>query len=417
MENKKSADFNLLPNEIKQHITKYLNTTTLGFFAMTSKQSLKVAERTLAKYQANILRYPNLTIAEFNMYFSYQSMIYKNAGLLRIGHDSHCLLSSSFSELVGNIQQIIRGGTHTFILTDEMLYACGNNDEGQLGLELRYQHNTWTPVKNVPGEILQIMAGERHTLMLTDQGLFACGDNSHGQLGLGHNNNCLGFTLVKNIVGKIKQIFAGHNHTLVLTDQGLFTCGNNNHGQLGLGHNNNCNILTSVENVNGKIKQVIAGKSHTCVITGQGLCTWGRNNYGQLGLSHKQDCNIPAKVESLTDSILQIATSDCFTVALTELGLYVCGFDILNWVQIKNPPGVVQQIVLGDFSLLVLTSTGLYALNLRNANQDNYIMTPLKNLPPVINQHLALYRQIDWINILNKNESNKNYDKKYCLIL
>ena len=111
------------------------------------------------------------------------------------------------------IQNIISGGYHSFILTKSgELFSFGFNDNGQLGLGDNDNKNvptllmkTWddvVPSLNPPlgtdrrqdrvktKRIHQIICGAFHTFILRNNGeLFAFGFNLYGQLGLGDTDN------------------------------------------------------------------------------------------------------------------------------------------------------------------------------------------------------------------------------------
>jgi alpha-tubulin suppressor-like RCC1 family protein len=99
----------------------------------------------------------------------------------------------------GTIRQIINGGTHSFILLkDGTLYGCGTNNYGQLGLGDMTRRNIFTRVTNLPsGNIKEVEAGYMHSFILfTDNTLWGCGWNEDGQLGLGDKTNRSTFTQV-----------------------------------------------------------------------------------------------------------------------------------------------------------------------------------------------------------------------------
>lgn len=181
------------------------------------------------------------------------------SGQLGLGHTDDSSTLTLVTELPsGTILQIAAGYNHTLVLTDQGLFACGANGYGQLGLGHTNDCATFTPlVKLPPGKIRQVVAGAYHTLVLTDQGLFACGDNGYGQLGLDNMDNCTILTSVETLPPEsIQQVVAGAHHTLVLTNQGLYACGSNRAGQLGLGHTNDCTILTSLEDLFPELRQL-----------------------------------------------------------------------------------------------------------------------------------------------------------------
>lgn len=127
----------------------------------------------------------------------------------------------------GVIEQIAVGGLHTVIKTDQGLFVCGANKYGQLGLGHNEECTSFTRVTLLPeGNILQVWAGASQTFLLTDQGLFACGNNDQGQLGFKNTKDCNRFTLIaQQPPGIIQQLAISMNSTLVLTTQGLFVAG------------------------------------------------------------------------------------------------------------------------------------------------------------------------------------------------
>ena len=82
------------------------------------------------------------------------------------------------------------------------MFACGNNEEGQLGLGDATQRNTFTAVPALPdGKVAkQVIAGWSHTMILAEDGtVFACGWNNYGQLGLGDTTDRTIFTAVPGL--------------------------------------------------------------------------------------------------------------------------------------------------------------------------------------------------------------------------
>ena len=168
-------------------------------------------------------------------------------------------------------KQVIAGNFHTMILAEDgMVLACGDNEYGQLGLGDTTHRNTFTAVPALPdGKVAkQVIAGSYHTMILAEDGMvFACGWNVFGQLGLGDTTHRNTFTAVPALPdGKVaKQVIAGRCHTMILTEDGtVFACGANDYGQLGLGDTTDRNTFTAVPALpDGKVaKQVIAGRCH-----------------------------------------------------------------------------------------------------------------------------------------------------------
>jgi alpha-tubulin suppressor-like RCC1 family protein len=431
-----------LPDEIQQEMATYLDIPSLCFFASTNKHSLKNAQPELIKRQKELLSYIGLVAKERISIFHTSKNIYVCGnniyGQLGLGHNSNCSTFTSVTQLPpGAIQQVVAGSTHTLVLTDQGLFACGHNNAGQLGLDLGsidftldpggYTNTcpTFTLVDPLPpGIILQIAAGYNHTLVLTDQGLYVCGGNAFGQLGLGHQNNCLTFTPVTTLPpGTIQQVVAGLLHTLVLADQGLYACGYNNYGELGLGHNNCCSTFTAVT-VPGTILQMAAGDSHTLILPDQGLYACGDNSFGQLGLGHNNNCTTLTPVTQLPPGTIQkvVAGAD-HTLVLTDKGLFACGDNRVaqlglghkNKCSTLTPVspllGTIQQVAAGSLHSLIFTDQELYTCGGNRFGQlglghtDNHlIFTPIAPSPG-IKQIYQQLRHLD--NLISFNESKE----------
>lgn len=126
------------------------------------------------------------------------------------------------------------------------LYSWGANSYGQLGLGNQDDHLLPQKVvlpetldgtilnQPVANRIKSITGGGGHSIIIQDDGsLFTCGNNCNGQLGLNHYNNIAAFTRV-NLPAVILQASAGWDFTVVLSDRGeVFAFGSNEFGQLG----------------------------------------------------------------------------------------------------------------------------------------------------------------------------------------
>ncbi len=163
------------------------------------------------------------------------------------------------------LDNVVTGIFHTLLLgrdTDgkPALYACGSNFNGELGLGDNSDKNQLTQIK-LPKELFaldNVVAGGHHSLLFgrdieDNPLLYACGRNDYGQLGLGHNSDKNCFTQVKLPKGliSINAITAGYYHTLFFGQNAenkgvLYVCGSNYNGKLGLGHNIDKNYFTEV---------------------------------------------------------------------------------------------------------------------------------------------------------------------------
>ena len=203
-----------------------------------------------------------------------------NQGRLGVGDTENRVVPTLVrGELDGRkVLQVAAGVNHTMCVTgDGAVFAFGENENGELGLGDREKRNVPTLLR---GElenksVMQIAAGDEHTVFVTGDGLvFACGPNGNGRLGVGDAERRLVPTLVTGqLQGKTAvYITAGCNHTLCITADGsLFSWGDNEFGQLGVGDTEDRHVPTLVTGLQGKrVVHVVAGEVHTICTTADG---------------------------------------------------------------------------------------------------------------------------------------------------
>jgi len=173
---------------------------------------------------------------------------------------------------INDVKQIACGDDHTFILkNDGSVWACGNNNYGELGLNSTTNTTTFTQVTtNINNDVKQIVCGNSYTFILKNDGsLWATGYNASGQLGLGNKDNTTTFTQVTaNVNNDVKQIVCGYFHTFILKNDGsIWSCGVNYYGGLGLNDTTSRNTFTQVTtNINNDVKQIACGNYHTFIL-------------------------------------------------------------------------------------------------------------------------------------------------------
>ncbi|KAM6932914.1 LOW QUALITY PROTEIN: putative E3 ubiquitin-protein ligase HERC6 [Xenentodon cancila] len=139
------------------------------------------------------------------------------------------------------VTQISAGGTHTLFLTlSSLVYCCGANECGQLGLnrvDEKGRFNICMVPALRPLRVSFISCGQSHTAVLTESGrVYTFGEGRHGQLGHNSSTNEVGPRLVDGLGGPVSQIACGGHHTLVLSSSGqLWAFGNRDKGQMGTG--------------------------------------------------------------------------------------------------------------------------------------------------------------------------------------
>ena len=160
---------------------------------------------------------------------------------------------NTFTQVTTNInndvKQIVTGYRTYILKNDGSVWACGWNDRGQLGLGDTTSRNTFTKVTtNINNDVKEVSCGTEFTFILKNDGsVWACGLNDNGELGLNDTTNRNTFTQVTtNINNDVKQIACGNNHTFILKNDGsVWSCGYNEYGQLGLNNTTNRNTFTN----------------------------------------------------------------------------------------------------------------------------------------------------------------------------
>ncbi|KAG9344016.1 hypothetical protein JZ751_012492, partial [Albula glossodonta] len=185
------------------------------------------------------------------------------------------------------------------------VFSWGQNSYGQLGLRKEVSlQPTPHPLLSLHGiPVTQISAGGAHSLFLSLSGLvYCCGANAVGQLGLNRIDERGRFNVCEvpalRSLG-VSYISCGEAHTAVLAQEGgVFTFGEGSLGQLG--HNSTANELRPrrVENIEGPASQIACGSHHTLVLTSSGgLLAFGSGVKGQLGQGSTENSLQPTPVQ------------------------------------------------------------------------------------------------------------------------
>ncbi|MFC2176177.1 hypothetical protein ACFLR1_04320 [Bacteroidota bacterium] len=149
---------------------------------------------------------------------------------------------------LSGITAIAGGKGHSLFLKDDgSVWACGGNQSGQLG------DGTTISFRNIPVAVIglsgisAIAGGGNHSLFLKNDGsVWACGRNDQGQLGDGTFADRTTPVQVIGLSG-ITAIVAGERHSLFLKNDGIvWACGLNGNGQFGDGTNTNSNVPVAV---------------------------------------------------------------------------------------------------------------------------------------------------------------------------
>jgi alpha-tubulin suppressor-like RCC1 family protein len=179
------------------------------------------------------------------------------------------------------------------LATDGILYAWGENVNGQLGQG--HLDNLPTPhVVPIPDPVVSVACGT-HVLALTNKGvLYTWGFSDNGECGLGFSKSDVeNPSIVSGIPSPIAKVFAGF-HSMALTTNGdLYTWGWGEQGSLGLGDTEN---RDTPKFLMSRVVDAACGGGHAFVIMEDGTIKgWGCNGHGQLGLG--QTCATTSPVD------------------------------------------------------------------------------------------------------------------------
>ena len=235
------------------------------------------------------------------------------------------------------IKQIACGAYHTFILkNDGSVWCCGNNSNGELGLNDTTKRTAFTQVTtNINNDVKQIACGDTCTFILKNDGsLWACGNNSNRQLGLGDSTNRTTFTQVTtNVNNDVKQVASGYNCTFIVKNDGsLWTCGYTSDAfGLGITTSTAKSTFTQVTtNINNDVEQVSCGENHAFIIKNDGsLWACGVNGNGELGLGDNTDRSTFTQVTTnVNNDVKQVSCGSYSTFILKNDGsLWSCGYN------------------------------------------------------------------------------------------
>ena len=230
---------------------------------------------------------------------------------------------------------------HTLALTNDGLYAWGLNHKGQVGDGTIINQSTPVKVLLPPAvtSVTGIAAGYVHSLAITNDGLYAWGDNFNGQLGNGtFSEQSLPVKVIfPSTVTVVFQVAAGRQASYAITNDGLYAWGGSWTGQLGNGsfgklpdgsieRGQPLPMKVLLPNKVTLVTDIEAGEYYAMAITNDGLYAWGMNQSGSLGTGGGTTA-LPMKVRfprSVT-VVKEIAASTDHSLAITNDGLYAWG--------------------------------------------------------------------------------------------
>ena len=263
--------------------------------------------------------------------------------------------------------QLAMGDTYSLLIkADGSLWAWGNNQYGQLGIEKSF--SLFPARVGSDTDWASVATGSVHTLALkTDGTLWAWGFNAYGQLGLGD----LVDRTVPTRVGTDADwaaIGTGLRFSFGLkTDGSLWAWGQNDYGQLGLGDVTRREAPTRVGMDTDWAMVDGGGQFAAGVKTDGTLWTWGQNHRYQLGQGDLTERHDPTQIGTDTDWAW-VGCSDNDSRARKDDGsLWSWGYNNLGQLGVgdtvtRHVPtqvdGTWGQMVVGDDSTLALLPGG-----------------------------------------------------------
>lgn len=249
----------------------------------------------------------------------------------------------AFNVTPAAITKVIASGTSVYILdVNGHVWSYGGNANGQLGhgdttdrtiaTRIVFFVTNGLTVADIYPSSFAFGANDYVVFRVTTGLLYSCGSNNRGQLGVGDTVNKSTPTLVPTLTG-VASVGTGSNespHTLAIkTDGTLWATGRNNTGQLGVGDIVDKNSFVQVPGFTNAAQALAADGEVASVSSGMSLVrksdgtVWatGYNANGQLGLGDTVDRSAFLQITTLS-GVTSIALSsdggDTTAAALTS---------------------------------------------------------------------------------------------------
>lgn len=208
---------------------------------------------------------------------------------------------------ISNIKEIECGGYYTILLDNENNFYSTGYNSGQLGLGDNINRNTFQKssfFKDLGINIKKISCGQNHTLFLLENGLvYSCGNNVHGQLGLGDTNNRNIPTKIESLSNIINIYANSYSSFFIDSNHDIYVCGNNINGELGTENKISLSTPTKLNTINNIAN--ISGNGYTTdsytvfLNLNNEYYSCGQNNSGQLGNGTTENILLPTKINTI----------------------------------------------------------------------------------------------------------------------
>lgn len=218
-----------------------------------------------------------------------------------------------------NWTDVSPGENHIIGISNNRLYAWGNNANGQLGTGTSATAFIGSPylVTNASPAWIKVSANRNSSAAISYKNeLYVCGYNGDGILGLNDKLNKTSWT--QNSFNNLlwKDISLGYDHALGITTSGnLYAWGSNVYGQLGNETFDDKLVPILIGSKNDWV-QVAAGQycSFAMDSTGQ-IYSWGTNNDGRIGIGKTSAANAPTRIYILNEDGTKTYLNNCIKVA------------------------------------------------------------------------------------------------------
>ena len=221
------------------------------------------------------------------------------------------------------------GTSHTAILLNNgTVRVCGANDRGQLGQNNVLTRSTVVTVLVISSQAIAIACGSIHTAILMNDGTVrVCGNNFNGQLGVNNTVNRSTVVSVLNVTTAIA-VACGFFHTAILLNNGTVrVCGANNNGQLGQDNVSDRSTVVSVLGISSQAIAIACGSYHTAILLNDGTVrVCGNNLNGQLGLNDTANRSTVVSVLGILSQAIAVACgASNMAILLNDGTVRVCG--------------------------------------------------------------------------------------------
>jgi alpha-tubulin suppressor-like RCC1 family protein len=196
-------------------------------------------------------------------------------------------------------------GEHSIFYSHGKVYACGLNQDGELGDGTTTDSSTAKVVVGLPNLPVRALVSswQGSGALMANGAYYDWGYNKAGELGDGKRTN--GPKPVRvSLPAAVRQVsqggsYAGNGQTVVLLSNGsVWSWGTGTWGQLGNGTRKSVTSPVRVKIPGGvTFTQVNSGGSTSYALDSHGaLWAWGENNLGQVGVGGKTGPAVPAAV-------------------------------------------------------------------------------------------------------------------------